>query len=88
MSTTKNHFTGKYLIILLTATVILAILATFKMVNSGKFQSVPIDTELNKIETQSTDTEVDSIEQDLNNTEFDNLDKELQDIDTEMQVSL
>lgn len=88
MSTKKNQFTGKYFVILLATTLILAIFVAFKLINSQSFRSDAVNTELTEITTQSSDSEVQSIEKDLDNTNFDTLDKELDDIESEFNTSL
>jgi len=50
---TKNHFTGKYFVILLAATLILAVVVASKMLSGGNFQKDAINTEVAKIESQS-----------------------------------
>lgn len=84
----SNHFTGKYFVILLAATLIIAIFVALRLVNSYSFDSQPITTDINEIKSQSSDTDVDSIETDLESTDFEELDKELQDIENEFNVSL
>jgi len=83
----QKGFTGKYFVILLAATLILAVVVASKTLSGKNYQRQAIDTEVAKIQTQADDTEVDSIETDLENTDFETLDKELQDIDAEMQTS-
>ncbi len=47
-------------------------------------QSLNVDTEIQKVETQSNSDDVNSIEKDLNDTDYSGIERDLQDIDTEL----
>lgn len=50
-------------------------------------QTVIVDSEIQKIETQSDSDEVTSIEKDLVDTDYTEIDKDLQELDNELNAS-